>query len=333
MATNGRNVKSKAEATNSQERKKDDARARPLFAAYREVPWLARTHAVSMVPSSAALLTLRQLPPRSTQHEKLVGFADPIFNKSQAAEAEKTTATTLAQITEADTRGLKLKRRAAPEVAELESATLGSLPRLPDTADELKAVAQALDADVKTLYFGREANERKVKTTDLSRFRVVAFATHGLVAGELDGLTQPALALTAPEVAGIDGDGLLTMEEILALKLDADWALLSACNTGAAASAGGEAFSGLGRAFFYAGARALLVTNWSVYTVPARELVTDIFRRQAVNPLLTRAEALRLAMMGLADGPGFTNDKGETLFSYAHPVFWAPYSIIGDGGS
>ena len=92
---------------------------------------------------------------------------------------------------------------------------------------------------------------------------------------------QPALALTAPKVAGIDGDGLLTMGEILALKLDADWVILSACNTGAGSGEGAEAASGLGRAFFYAGTRAVLVTNWSVHSQSARLLVTDVIRRQA----------------------------------------------------
>ncbi len=158
------------------------------------------------------------------------------------------------------------------------------------------------------------------------------FATHGLVPGELDGLHQPALALSAPDVAGVPGDGLLTMEEILALKLDADWVVLSACNTGAGAGAGAEAASGLGRAFFYAGTRAILVTNWSVHSASARELVSDLFRRQTADPKLTRGEALRQATMALLDGPGFEGRDGKTLFSYAHPLFWAPYTIIGDGG-
>ena len=92
---------------------------------------------------------------------------------------------------------------------------------------------------------------------DLSHYRIVDFATHGLVPGDIDGLTQPALALTAPDIAGVKGDGLLTMSEILALKLDADWVVLSACNTAAGAGAGAEAASGLGSAFFYAGTRAL----------------------------------------------------------------------------
>src|SRR4029077_14601460 len=130
------------------------------------------------------------------------------------------------------------------------------------------------------------------------------------VPGELNGLTQPALALSAPDVAGVTGDGLLTMEEILTLKLDADWVVLSACNTGTGAGAGAEAASGLGRAFFYAGTRALLVTNWSVHSQSARELVSDLFRRQAVDSKITRGEALRQAMISLIDGNGYTDDKG-----------------------
>jgi CHAT domain-containing protein len=194
-------------------------------------------------------------------------------------------------------------------------------------------MAQALSVDsIKVLNLGRDANERKVKGTDLSRYRIVAFATHGLVPGDLNGLTQPALALTAPDVAGIEGDGLLTMEEVLALKLDADWVVLSACNTSAGAGEGAEAVSGLGRAFFYAGTRTLLVTNWSVYSAPAAAIVTDLFRRQAADPKLARAEALRQAMLSLMDGAGFAGQDGRPLFSYAHPVFWAPYSIMGDGG-
>ena len=165
----------------------------------------------------------------------------------------------------------------------------------------------------------------------LDGYRVGAFATHGLVPGELNGLTQPALALSAPLVADVDGDGLLTMDEILGLKLDADWVVLSACNTGTGAGAGAEAASGLGRAFFYAGTRALLLTNWSVHSASARDLVTDLFRRQATDAKLGRAEALRQAMIALLDGPGYQED-GKSLFSYSHPIFWAPYTLMGDGG-
>ena len=264
----------------------------PLFASYRNVPWLARSHAVTMVPSSAALRTLRSLPPGKPGRGELVAFGDPLFSIEQAAEAAKAQG----QVKVADaggaatTRGMPLKRRSSPKLEGVDSAELGMLPRLPDTADELRSIALALQADpAKVLNLGKDANEQAVKTMDLSGFKVIAFATHGLVPGELNGLTQPALALSAPAVAGVEGDGLLTMEEILTLKLDADWVVLSACNTGAGAGAGAEAASGLGRAFFYAGTRALLVTNWSVHSQSAKDLVTDLFKRQADDPALTRA--------------------------------------------
>jgi CHAT domain-containing protein len=321
-----------------------DPQATPLFAGYRNVPWLARTHAVTVIPSAAALVTLRHLPPGAPNRDKLIGFGDPYFNAQEAAEAEQTASVDKTQFaaseTQADaasadtaTRGVPLKRRASPHTEEADTAELAMLPRLPDTRVELQAMATALDVDpAKALYLGKDANEQNVETMDLSHYRIVAFATHGLVPGDIDGLTQPALALTAPDVAGVKGDGLLTMEKILALKLDADWVVLSACNTAAGAGAGAEAASGLGSAFFYAGTRALLVTNWSVQSASARELTTDLFRRQGADPTLSRSEALRQAMMALVDGPGSVDDAGHTVFTYAHPLFWAPYSVIGDGG-
>ena len=314
-----------------------------LFAGYRKVPWLARTHAVTTIPSAAALRTLRQLPPGKRGRGGLVAFGDPYFSKDQQAEAEAAALTveakleTPTQTTDPSnnvTRGMPLKRRSSPKLEGVDSAEIGLLPRLPDTADELKSIALALQEDPsKVLFLGKNASEGAVKTMNLSGFKIVAFATHGLVPGELNGLTQPALALSAPSVTGEDGDGLLTMEEILGLKLDADWVILSACNTGAGAGAGAEAASGLGRAFFYAGTRALLVTNWSVHSQSARQLVTDLFRRQAENLKMGRSEALRQAMVALMDGPGYLNDEGKSEFAYAHPLFWAPYTIIGDGGA
>ncbi len=308
------------------------ANLEPAFANYRDVPWLARTHAVTMVPSTAALRTLRQLPAGSTKREKFIGFGDPYFNTEQASESGQPEQ--VVQVADATMRGLPLRRRSSPQTRGVDSASLAMLPRLPDTAEELKSIAFALEADPsKVLHLGIKANEQTVKTADLSKYRIVVFATHGLVPGDLDGLTQPALALTAPAVAGVAGDGLLTMEEILGLKLDADWVVLSACNTGAAAGAGAEAASGLGRAFFYAGTRAILVTNWSVHSASARELVSDLFRRQSADPKISRGEALRQAMIAMIDDKGQADAGGKMLFAYAHPLFWAPYTIIGDGGA
>ena len=314
-----------------------DAKAQPLFAGYRDVPWLARTHNVTVVPSASAFLTLRSLPPGSPGRENLIGFGDPYFSQAQADEAAGA-AVKVADAATSDaggdadvTRGRPLKLRAAPHTESVDKAELAMLPPLPDTREELTAMAHALDVDpAKALYLGKAANEHNVETLDLSRYRVVAFATHGLVPGDLDGLTEPALALTAPAVAGVDGDGLLTTDKILGLKLDADWVVLSACNTGAGAGAGAEAASGLGSAFFYAGTRALLVTNWSVHSASARELTSDLFRRQSADPSLSRAEALRQSMTALIDGPGSVDANGHTVYAYAHPLFWAPFTVIGD---
>jgi CHAT domain-containing protein len=304
----------------------------PLFVGYRDVPWLARTHAVSTVPSAAALRTLRQVPRGSDKRKLLIGFGDPVFSKERM-ETEVHRGAAPTQVATTTMRGMPLKRRSTPKLEGVDSAELAQLPALPDTADELTAIARALGVDVtKALVMGAKANEETVKTTDLSHYKILVFATHGLVPGELNGLTQPALALSAPDIAGVKGDGLLTMEEIIALKLDADWVVLSACNTGAATGAGAEAASGLGSAFFYAGARALLVTNWSVDSQSARELTSELFRLQTAKPKLSRSEALRESMIALLDHKGFIGTDGKMAFAYAHPLFWAPYTIIGDGG-
>ena len=189
-----------------------------------------------------------------------------------------------------------------------------------------KSIAKALDAySSRDVFLGEKASESVVKTMDMSDRRVIAFATHALVPGDLDGLDQPALALSSPLVTGESEDGLLTMEEIFQLKLNADWVVLSACNTGAAAGAGAEAMSGLGRAFFYAGTRALLVSMWPVETSSARKLTTGVFRHQKKNPGLPRARALRKSMLELIDGPGLKDyATGKIVASYAHPLFWAP---------
>lgn len=307
-----------------------------LFANYKDVPFLIRKAAITQLPSVAALATLRGLPVPPANRRAFVGFGDPWFSQQQAQEA-RAEATQTAQLQTRgaglQTRGLPLVRRNAPATQNVDSAELAMLPRLPDTADEVKGIALALNADPSDVILGAAANERTVKTMDISNRRVVMFATHGLIPGDLNGLTQPALALSAPNVADVDGDGLLTLDEVLALKLNADWVVLSACNTATGDGAGAEAVSGLGRAFFYAGTRALLVSNWPVETTSARELTTDLFARQAREPGLARAQALRQAMAGLIDGPGYVDPASRaTVFGYAHPIFWAPFSLVGDGG-
>jgi CHAT domain-containing protein len=230
-------------------------------------------------------------------------------------------------------RGVRLRLRNL-NIERRDQTPLAALPRLPDTADEIKSMADAVGADLgRDVFLGADANTDRVKQLDLTRYRIVAFATHGLVPGDLDGLTQPALTLSAPEVAKIGGSGLLTMEDILALRLNADWVVLSACNTAAGNGAGADAVSGLGSAFFYAGARALLVSNWPVETTSAKALTTDLFRRQSADGRLSRAKALQDTMNALIENGQLVDARtGQVVSSYAHPIFWAPFMLVGDGG-
>ncbi|MRR10351.1 CHAT domain-containing protein, partial [bacterium] len=268
-------------------------------------PWLARRVGIATLPSVNALITLRQLPAAAANRLPFVGFGDPAFGIS-AAPATPTT--------RGGKRLLTLHVRNAPTrawesmLSERGESLIsggpgngGHLPPLPDTRDEILAMAAALGADPRRdVYLGAAANRSNLVQARPEARRVVAFATHGLVAGDLPGLNQPALAL-APSADGKD-NGLLLLEDVLRLKLDADWVVLSACNTAAGESAS-EGLSGLGRGFFYAGARSLLLTHWSVESESAAKLVSGLFRHYARKPAQGRAEALRQSMRALMDGP------------------------------
>jgi CHAT domain-containing protein len=306
-----------------------DTPGQPLFAGYKTVPWLIRQIAITQLPTVTALTTLRAMPAAKSGRKPFVGFGDPWFSKAEAAQALAAAKSAPSPAAIAWRGAVHL--RSAPK--DDDNARLADLPRLPDTADEVRDVAIALKADpAKDVYLGVQANEQIVRQVDLDDRRVVMFATHGLVPGDLAGLTEPALALSAPDVAHVPGDGLLTVSKILGLKLNADWVVLSACNTAAGNGAGVEAVSGLGLAFFYAGSRALLVSNWPVETVSARILTTTTFQREAAPPGITRAEALRQAMLSLIDGPGAIDPATQQAqYFYAHPLFWAPFTLVGDG--
>jgi CHAT domain-containing protein len=293
------------------------------FAGYRSVPWLTRDIAVAQVPSVTALTALRSLPEGNPNRKNFVGFGDPYFSSAQEKSAQKSTSTQLA------TRGIPLKLRSAPKTAGVSSAELALLPRLPDTSLEIEEIAKAVGAQPGDIFLHKQASVKQVTTMDLSDRKVIMFSTHGLVPGELNGLTQPALAMSSPDVTGDQDDGLLTMDKVIALKLDADWVVLSACNTAAGEGAGSEAVSGLGRAFFFAGAKALLVSNWPVDSVASRALMTDLFKNQQKAQGTSKAELLRQAMLNQIDQGGMK--EGATMkYAYAHPLFWAPFVVVGD---
>jgi CHAT domain-containing protein len=200
---------------------------------------------------------------------------------------------------------------------------------LPETRDELCSVAQATKADAaRDIHLGNRATEREVKRLsengELAKYRMVHFATHGALAGELSKGQEPGLILTPPETASEEDDGYLSASEIAALKLDADWVVLSACNTAAGGAPNAEALSGLGRAFIYAGARSLLVSHWAVDSEATVKLITGAVREMTADSKLGRSEAMRRSMLALID-----NGEPEE----ADPSYWAPFVVVGEGAA
>ncbi|MGD8743923.1 MAG: CHAT domain-containing protein, partial [Granulosicoccaceae bacterium] len=284
------------------------------FAGYRNVPWLAQKYAISIMPSATALVTMRKYAKGEKPEQPFIGFGDPVFS-------EDSTQATVA------TRGVRVAQRAV-----INTRNIKGLPNLPETRTELQKIALTLGAAEDSLFLGEAANEPNVKGADLQDYRVVAFATHGLVAGDLDGLEQPALALTPPTQGTEDNDGLLQMGEVLGLDLNADWVVLSACNTASGdKSLANEGLTGLTQAFFYAGSKALLVSLWPVESTSTQALTTTMFGAANNDPNLGRAAALQAARKQLIEGKGYMRE-GKEVFSYAHPIFWSAFIAVGEGG-
>jgi CHAT domain-containing protein len=272
---------------------------------YRQVAWLAREMAISVLPSVASLRELREKAGRSAAPKPFIGFGDPIFAGAAGA-----------------TRGVDSASDHCREGQSVDLEVLKDLPRLPETARELADIARTLGAGRDSLVLGADATETRVRSMPLDQYRVVAFATHGLLPSEVRCQTEPSLAFTPPGVAGPQDDGLLDASEVAQLRLDADWVLLSACNTARAdGKLAGESLSGLAQGFFYAGARALLASHWAVASAPTVELTTGMFSVYAREPASGRAEALRRSQLALASNK-----------DTSHPFFWAPFVLVGDGG-
>jgi CHAT domain-containing protein/Tfp pilus assembly protein PilF len=279
-----------------------------------QIDWLIKRHEITIYPSVSAFKLARTKSAVARAPKPLMGYANPVFG-ADAPDAAK--------------RGV-----AKPSLASfytrggVDLASLSrSLPPLPETEDELRSVGKTVKAAAADLKFGKAATEADVKRARLSDYRVLYFATHALVAGEtalfVRNNAEPAIALTLPATATEADDGLLTASEIAQLKLNADWVVLSACNTASGdGNPGAEPLSGLARAFFYAGARSLLVSHWEVPSLSAVPLLVGIFEAKRANPALSNAGALRQSMLAYIE-----NAQNP---AWSHPVHWAAFVVVGD---
>jgi CHAT domain-containing protein/tetratricopeptide (TPR) repeat protein len=311
---------------------------------YRDAAWLVREHAITVLPAVSSLKAVRELAKESHAGELYIGFGNPLLDGDveQIADGE-TRAKRLAEAKRA--REARCEPIQPLQTAESTGAVEGNgqvtrgpdglanladlrkWSPLPETADELCNVANILGIDPTThVYIGVNAREKELKRLSeggqLARYKIVHFATHGALAGQLSPTAEPGLLLTPPNKPSETDDGYLSASEVAALKLDADWVILSACNTAAGDAKSAEALSGLARAFIYAGTRSLLVSHWYVSSMSTVPLITTAIAMLTVDPKLGRAEALRRSMLSL-----ITSGKGYE----AHPAFWAPFVLVGEG--
>ena len=294
---------------------------------YANVAWLGRKHAVTVLPSLSSLGALRRLARPSEAKRPYLGFGNPLLSGTDGTDRRAFEVAACDPATPAPLAVASSALAAAPLLRTTSIDELRRQPPLPETADELCRVARFTRAAADDVLTGARATEAAVKSLSqsgrLADARVLHFATHGLLAGETAlfnaARTEPSLLLTPPAQASDTDDGLLTASEVAALKLDADWVILSACNTASGDDVGAEQLSGLARAFFYAGARALLVSHWAVNSDATVKLVTSAFETLSRDPSAGPARALAAAMAAMI-GSGGRN---------AHPAYWSPFVVVG----
>jgi CHAT domain-containing protein len=311
-------------------------KALPRFEAYKRAAWLGQRQTITMLPTVGSMKALHTAK-SSKATAPFIGFGNPLLTGASGKDKSAWTKQTCRDATKprqsriASLLGdfMSLFRGGAVDVEALRKQ-----PPLPETANELCAVAGGLGVPAaeldKNVYLGKRATVSQVKALSangkLTRTRVVHFATHGLLAGETalfaKNRAEPALMLTPPDKASAEDNGLLTASEVAQLKLNADWVILSACNTAAGERESAEALSGLARAFFYAGGRSLLVSHWPVNSQAAVDITTGAIKEMKANPKIGRAEALRRSLSVLiAKGNGWD-----------HPSIWGPFVLVGNGG-
>lgn len=296
----------------------------------RHAKWLSDRFSFSVLPSLQTLSFLRKhrASVDGANFSEFIGIGDPVLdgqaNRRGSSSQRRGKSTVRTQSPKTFRDGAT-----AESSDEIDLATLRSMARLPGTAEELTNLWQTFGEPEESLFLSEQATETTVKSRALDA-NIVAFATHGLLAGEIGGTVEPGLVLTPPVRASSEDNGYLSSSEIATLDINANWVILSACNTAASdGSAGSSGLSGLARSFFYAGAQNLLVSHWPVRDdVAARLTVRTVELTRGDNPI-TRSAALRQAMKEIRVD-SFADSANDT---WAHPNAWAPFSLVGDGSA
>ncbi len=276
---------------------------------YSTARWLVKDLNVSYSPTIASFVALRSTRLSGTHARTLLAFGNPVLAPRSVVRQLAPVEVTLGN--DCGANGI------------VPASLLRSLSSLPDTGREIEEVARILKADKKDVLLGAQANEAALRDRKLSEYRILYFATHGLLPSELKCQAQPGVVLTPPTETprAAAFDGLFDASEIAALSIPAELVVLSACNTAASGKAnGGESLSGLAAAFFQAGARSLVVTHWQVPSAATSSLMSSMFNVMGASKATSIDEALASAQTRLFNNP-----------ATAHPFFWAAFVVMGDG--
>lgn len=294
----------------------------------RAAKWFADAHSLARIPSLQSLDYLRKYRSAAAPAagKPFLGIGDPVLEGTAEQRGGDRSTRSAGRMSGQFDRVFKAGLlRQERQVAD--TSVLRQMARLPGTASELQSMWSQFDRPPNALFLNQQASETLVRKIPMDA-TVIAFATHGLLAGDIDGVAEPGLVLTPPGEANENDDGYLSMSEIASLKINAEWVVLSACNTAAGdGRKGAPGLSGLARSFFYAGAQNVLASHWPVRDDVAAELTVRTLAILNAQPGLSRATAFQQAMRDVrndrrADG------KSDT---WAHPSAWAPFSLIGDG--
>jgi len=244
----------------------------------------------------------RTLKKKGVTKKALFVLADPIFT---VADARIRGEVKLAQAHKKETTLM----RTVEEVSGLRFDRLDMTGRLANRLEEM------FKRDEVDTLIGLDASYTKLKKRDLSQYRYLVFATHGILDNHISGVREPALVLSQVNNPK-ESDGFLTLSKVMSLNLASDVSALTACETGMGRQLSGEGVMGMGRAFQYAGSKSVLVSLWSVAEESTIKLAERFFLYQKQGK--DRLTSLILARDDI-------RQEG-----YKHPFFWAPFILIGE---
>jgi CHAT domain-containing protein len=288
---------------------------------FASLGYLVKTNEIIYAPSASVVGAIKQQRTKTNSRALLI-IADPVFN-SNDARAKKAPAA--APGTDTDVRGLGIQSALAdvdgstptpaPANATMEGLPLARLTGTRVEAEQIAKLAKASggQADV---WLDLDASEENLDTRDMSKYRVIHVATHGLLNAERPQFTGVVLSLVGNKTR----DGFVRTDEVFNLHLGSPLVMLSACETGLGKEKRGEGVMGLTRAFMYAGAPTVGVSLWSVADKSTADLMTDFYQRLlSTSATNTSSGALRGAQLAMISGK-----------KYSAPFYWAPFVLVGD---